>query len=177
MDEIRRLAPVGAEDGDVRVRLDGETAVLERLAGALWVLVGGASAGRTYPVPVGAIVAWWGEIGSLPEGYVLCDGTNGTPDLRGRFVVGAGGTYAPGATGGAATVALTEATMPGHVHTYPDRYWVDEYGVHGITSYQYQCFHYTGSPETLRTSGSAGGGQPHENRPPYKALYWLKRVS
>lgn len=51
-------------------------------------------------VPTGAILMWSGSIGSIPAGYVLCNGSNGTPDLRDRFVVGAGNTYAVGNTGG-----------------------------------------------------------------------------
>lgn len=51
-------------------------------------------------VPVGGIIMWSGAIASIPAGWQLCDGTNSTPDLRGRFVIGAGGTYAKGATGG-----------------------------------------------------------------------------
>jgi len=51
-------------------------------------------------VPSGGIIMWSGSIGSIPTGYYICDGTNGTPDLRDRFVVGAGNTYAVGNTGG-----------------------------------------------------------------------------
>ena len=43
---------------------------------------------------------WSGSIGAIPVGYYLCNGSNGTPDLRDRFVVGAGNTYAVGNTGG-----------------------------------------------------------------------------
>lgn len=56
------------------------------------------AAGTT--VPTGGIIMWSGSIGSIPAGYVLCNGSNGTPDLRDRFVVGAGNSYAVGATGG-----------------------------------------------------------------------------
>jgi hypothetical protein len=59
----------------------------------------GTSAAVT-PIPSGAIVMWSGSIGSIPAGYYLCDGQNGTPDLRNRFVVGAGNSYAVGNTGG-----------------------------------------------------------------------------
>ncbi len=53
-------------------------------------------------VPVGGIIMWSGSIASIPTHWALCDGTNGTPDLRSRFVMGAGGTgySAPGTTGG-----------------------------------------------------------------------------
>jgi hypothetical protein len=74
------------------------------------------------PIPAGGILLWSGSIGSIPAGYVLCNGTNGTPDLRDRFVVGAGSAYAVNATGGSAdsvVVSHTHAatvTDPGHTH-------------------------------------------------------------
>jgi microcystin-dependent protein len=60
----------------------------------------------------GMIILWSGSIASIPSGFALCDGTSGTPDLRDRFVVGAGSTYAVDATGGSA-----DATLPTHTHT------------------------------------------------------------
>ena len=77
-------------------------------------------------LPSGAIILWSGSIGSIPSGYVICDGTNSTPDLRDRFVVAAGNTYSVGQTGGSADAivvshthtATSVVTDPGHVHTY-----------------------------------------------------------
>jgi hypothetical protein len=77
----------------------------------------------------GMIMLWSGSAASIPSGWLLCDGTNSTPNLRDRFVVGAGSTYAVGATGGTTTAAgaisgtvgntsLTEAQMPKHHHRY-----------------------------------------------------------
>jgi hypothetical protein len=63
-------------------------------------------------LPSGVIVMWSGSIGSIPSGWLLCNGSSGTPDLRDRFVVGAGSTYAVAATGGNAN-----ATLPSHTHT------------------------------------------------------------
>jgi len=54
----------------------------------------GATPPAATPIPSGGIFLWSGSIGSIPAGYVLCNGSNGTPDLRNRFVVGAGSTYA-----------------------------------------------------------------------------------
>lgn len=51
--------------------------------------------------PVGNISMWHGLTENIPNGWVLCDGTNGTPDLRDRFIVGSGTTYTTGNTGGA----------------------------------------------------------------------------
>jgi hypothetical protein len=50
---------------------------------------------------------WSGSIASIPAGWALCNGSNGTPDLRDRFVVGAGNTLAVGATGGSTTPAIS----------------------------------------------------------------------
>jgi len=63
-------------------------------------------------VPSGMILLWSGSIGSIPAGYYLCNGSNGTPDLRNRFLVGAGDSYAVNATGGSA-----DAIVVSHTHT------------------------------------------------------------
>lgn len=68
-------------------------------------------------VPSGVILLWSGSIVSIPTGWYLCDGSNSTPDLRNRFVVGAGGSYAVGASGGASTVTLSVANLPAHTHS------------------------------------------------------------
>jgi hypothetical protein len=85
--------------------------------------VAGTSTGTT--IPTGMISLWYGSIGSVPLGWYLCDGTNGTPDLRDRFVVGAGSTYSVAATGGSANAivvshthtATSTVTDPSHSHT------------------------------------------------------------
>lgn len=69
-------------------------------------------------IPSGIITLWSGSIVSIPDGWVLCDGNNNTPDLRNRFVVGAGDTYDPEDTGGSAT-HNHDFTSDGHVHVIP----------------------------------------------------------
>lgn len=69
-------------------------------------------------VPQGGIIMWSGAIGAIPAGWLLCDGTNGTPNLQNRFIVGAGDTHTPGATGGADSVTLAEANLPSHTHSF-----------------------------------------------------------
>ena len=58
------------------------------------------------------IVLWSGATDAIPTGWVLCNGSNSTPDLRNRFVVGAGDTYSVNATGGSA-----DATLVSHTHS------------------------------------------------------------
>jgi len=65
-------------------------------------------------VPSGAIIMFSGE--DIPEGWALCDGENGTPDLRDRFIVSAGNTYNEGDTGGEDSVTLAESEIPSHDH-------------------------------------------------------------
>lgn len=69
-------------------------------------------------IPAGIITLWSGAISAIPSGWVLCNGSNSTPDLRDRFVVGAGTTYAVGATGGSASVTLDTTMIPSHTHTF-----------------------------------------------------------
>ncbi len=77
----------------------------------------------------GMIGLWYGSSGSVPAGFHICDGASGTPDMRDKFVVGAGTSYATGDTGGSSTTgaggghtptiqghALTETEMPAHIH-------------------------------------------------------------
>ena len=58
------------------------------------------STGTEIGVPKGAVVMWSGWLVDIPDGYYLCNGQNGTPDLVGKFLVGAGGLYNLGSTGG-----------------------------------------------------------------------------
>jgi len=68
-------------------------------------------------IPAGLISMWSGSIGSIPAGWYLCDGSNGTPNLTDRFIIGAGSTYAVNGTGGVSSVTLTTSNMPAHTHT------------------------------------------------------------
>lgn len=63
------------------------------------------------PIPFGAVVIWSGTVNNIPSGWALCDGTNGTPDLLDRFVVGAGSSYPVNSAGG-----FTDAIVVEHSH-------------------------------------------------------------
>jgi microcystin-dependent protein len=106
-----------AKDGDNHIRLI-KAAIKQtfpNITGAVMATQGDLN---TRLVPSGVILMWSGSIASIPSGWLLCNGTNGTPNLIDRFVVGAGSTYAVGATGGSNTVALVLANLPTHSHTF-----------------------------------------------------------
>ena len=70
-------------------------------------------------VPYGLILIWSDSIASIPTGWALCDGNNGTPDMRDKYVIGGAGSYtAPNATGGANSITLTTGNIPSHRHSY-----------------------------------------------------------
>ena len=69
-------------------------------------------------IPSGIIVMWSGASDAIPSGWYLCDRQNGTPDLRNRFIVGAGSSYEVGNTGGSDSVTLTTEQMPSHTHGF-----------------------------------------------------------
>ena len=115
------------------------------------------------------VIAWWsGSEASIPAGWKLCNGLNGTPDLRDRFVVGAGSHYTKGSTGGsdevttAATVTvaghvLTAAEIPKHTHTLTDYYNANMSFDSGMDVWT----EFKTSAEYSRTTGSTGGGGSH----------------
>ena len=86
-------------------------------SGGAWVQVAGDGADGSDGIPAGGIIIWSGASNAIPSGWVLCNGSNSTPDLRNRFVIGAGSGYAVNATGGSATKTLGTANLPSHTHT------------------------------------------------------------
>ena len=116
-------------------------------------------------VPTGGIIMWSGA--SVPGGWSLCDGTNSTPDLRDRFIVSSGSAYSIGNTGGANSVTLTVDQIPAHTHAITAK---NDGSPSGADS----------SPRSAYAaeidSGSTGGGQSHENRPPYYALAFIMKT-
>lgn len=69
-------------------------------------------------IPAGVIVMWSGALSAIPVGWYLCDGANGTPNLKDRFVIGAGGAKSVGASGGSTTASLSAANLPSHTHSF-----------------------------------------------------------
>lgn len=151
-------------------------------------------------VPTGGIIMWSGATNTIPLGWQLCDGANGTPDLRNRFIVGAGGSYNLGDTGGASSVALTTAQLPSHEHSsgtlttgssgsHEHSYSLPRTSSSGGGDYNSASSTTTTNVNSFSTSSSgihvhpisgstasAGLGQSHENRPPYFALAFIMKV-
>lgn len=125
---------------------------------------GGTSSG--WILPTGCIVLWSGSESNVPDGFALCNGQNGTPDLRDRFVLGSGTKYSVGDTGGAEEVTLTVAQMPSHNHVI--------YSSSGSGGNNEPYL----SLGTKRSSYSdfTGGNQPHDNMPPYYTLAYIMKI-
>lgn len=146
----------------------------------------GATPPAATPIPSGGIFLWSGSIGSIPAGYVLCNGSNGTPDLRNRFVAGAGSTYAVDATGGSADAVVVShthsatVTDPGHLHTYTRAGGTDTVSGGGITiqTNQNPSSQNTGSAVTgiSVSNATAGVSGTNANLPPYYALCYIMKT-
>ena len=120
-------------------------------------------------VPTGTIAMWSGAANAIPTGWTVCDGTNGTPDLRDRFVVGAGTLYSVDATGGSADAVVVE-----HSHTTN----ID--GGHVIPGNGGSSFPYGGAgtySSTIFSMDDEGVSGTNANLPPYYALCYIMCVS
>ena len=144
---------------------------------ALGALMGQTSQG----IPSGCIVMWSGAVNAIPSGWLLCDGSNNTPDLRGRFIVGAGGAYNVGDTGGNEQVTLTIAQMPSHRHDLQVNRGTFPFLVVGLDDRTSlagsgnQALSWRNSGTKVTTMTTSGSSQPHENRPPYYALCYIMK--
>lgn len=161
-------------------------------------VVGTVLAGRFVgdgAVPAGVIVMWSGTASTMPGGWALCDGREGRPDLRDRFVVGSGGgKYTTGNTGGADSVALTVQHMPRHNHSASSssagahQHHItgsDDGWAFGDTTRRGDPRKRDKGPVTIPTAGAhthtitigyQGSGQAHENRPLYYAVAFIIKL-
>lgn len=98
-------------------------------------------------LPVGSIIMWSGDAEDIPDGWVICDGTNGTPNLLNRFVVGAGDEYALGDSGGG-QLTLQLTNIPTHLHGFSDFIELAP-DVFSATMHSVLPEHSHGLPETL----------------------------
>ncbi|MDD5066210.1 MAG: hypothetical protein PHF84_04120 [bacterium] len=111
-------------------------------------------------IPSGVILMWSGTIASIPSGWVLCDGSSGTPDLRDRFILSVSSSAEnPGATGGSHSKSLVTANLPAHTHY-----------ISGGTGNQSQDHSHSGSTSSdgnhvhalKGEAGPEGGGAPEQ---------------
>lgn len=138
---------------------------------------------------IGAIVIWSGSTLDIPSSWQLCDGTNGTPDLRNRFIIGAGDLYNVGATGGSAN-----AIIPSHTHTNSMNSVSHTHthlvvgGTGGTTLGHFRgqsgntgsfTFSANGAHTHDVTLINAGAGETgvNKNLPPYFALCYIQQIS
>jgi hypothetical protein len=174
------LVSSGALDVTGSFKLDGTAGA----SGQVLISAGGSNT-PTWgsAIPSGGIIIWSGSSASIPTGWLLCDGSNSTPDLRNRFVVGAGSTYAVGATGGSADAIVVShthtatVTDPTHTHSYTSFTTLgvagggNNVGAVGTTATTSSAS--TGITVSNSTTGSSG---TNANLPPYYALCYIMRA-
>lgn len=152
-------------------------------------------------VPQGSIIPWYGSSENIPNGFALCDGKNGTPDLRNRFIVGAGDTYKLSDIGGENAVKLEPSQTSSHYHTF-GYHNGNNNGYFITTASKRKNASLPSGTYPAKWNGSGGGGwygwdgsgwaggqnlvtsltvateaqKPHENRPPYYALHYIMKL-
>ena len=154
-----------------------------RIVKSIATLMSELEAAKQHHVPTGAIMMWSGAINAIPAGWALCDGTNKTPNLSGRFIVGVGKSsngetdYQLNKTGGKEKVLLTanECALPEHRHGL-DPQTIKYGGTKTVTV-----------ATTYGTGGSSGSeystyyekqlaDSPHNNIPPYYVLAYIIKI-
>ena len=139
----------------------------------------------------GMIMLWSGSTSSVPNGWRLCDGTGGTPDLRNRFVVGAGDTYAVDTTGGSANAVVVSHSHTGSTNTTGNHNhggvpkggnaWFQKYSTGGNWGNEKDggsggATSASGNHAHSFTTASSGSSGTDKNLPPYYALCYIMKV-
>ena len=143
-------------------------------------------------IPSGLIAIWSGAVGSIPSGWYLCNGQNGTPDLRDSFILGAGNTYAVGATGGSkdaivvshthTATSTSTVTDPGHNHTYNQATNTLPQSGNSTQVFTSNTSQSTSTASTgitvatTTTNATAGVSGTNANLPPYYALAFIQKA-
>ena len=148
------------------------------------------SSGNASAFVTGMIILWYGNTGNIPGGWVLCDGNNSTPDLRDRFVIGAGNNFSAGNTGGNNSLTLSEANLPSHRHFVVSNSLGGQNrtgsnvsannqvakGTGAGNLYESYNLASTGSNASAGRSSSVGSGTPIDNKPLYHALCYIMKT-
>ena len=137
----------------------------------------------------GMIVLWSGTTNTIPSGWALCNGANGTPNLTDRFIVGAGNTYGVNQTGGYADATLVSHNHSastggagGHSHSYSKAGGGVTAGTGGIvplsalSSLSSANTGSVGNHTHSVTVNSKGSSATNKNLPPYYALAYIMRL-
>lgn len=144
--------------------------------------------------PIGVILAWSSDIDSIPKGWHICDGTEGTIDLRDKFILGVGSSHGYGTTGGEETHTLTVPEMPTHSHIQQIANNLVTSSRPAMSQYVYananSSSSFTGNTLNFEATGrmnvakgyqvktvSNGDNQPHNNMPPYYTLYFIQKIA
>lgn len=123
--------------------------------------------------PIGAIMIWSGTENNVPEGWSICNGQNGTIDLRDKFVLAAGESHPVGETGGSEEVTLTVAQMPAHSHKIETFIYDSGTGTIKIK----RAVQPDGTATMpINAMSIAGSSQPHPNMPPYYTLLYIQKT-
>lgn len=138
-------------------------------------------------IPTGGIIIWSGAADAIPDGWALCNGENGTPDLRGRFVLGSSDSRAIGSVGGSEEVTLTEAQIPKHRHfeylqspgtsvTYYYRFNNSSGSSIGVTINNDAIERKDTFSSAAAVTSYVGSSKPHSNMPPYYTLAYIMKL-
>ena len=148
------------------------------------------SSGNASAFVTGMIILWYGDTSNIPGGFVLCDGQNSTPDLRDRFIIGAGNNFSAGGTGGSNSVTLSEANLPSHRHFVVSNSFGGQNRTGSNVSANNQVAKGTGAGNIFETynlastggnasagrSSSVGSGTAFDNKPLYHALCYIMKT-
>ena len=148
------------------------------------------SSGNASAFVTGMIILWYGNTGNIPGGWVLCDGQNSTPDLRDRFVIGAGNNFTAGNTGGNNSLTLTEANLPSHRHFVVSNALGGQNRTNSNVSANNQVRKGTGAGNLYESynlastsadavsgrSSAVGSGTAFDNKPLYHALCYIMKT-
>lgn len=155
-------------------------------------------------IPRGTIVMWYGSSSTVPSGWAICNGSNGTPNMMGMFPRGSSSTsFSNGSNGGTDNQTLTKSQMPSHSHSFSGStgsagshrhsmqyraYYYSHNTSHGEHTFTYghraestnkdvyTAYDGSHTHSVSGTVGSEGGGQSFDNRPAYRDIVFIMKL-